>query len=280
MAAPLIASIAAACAYGAASVLQSTGAKRGGGQPGAKGLVAIVRDPSYLAGLGLDLVGWFLMVYAVRHLPVFAVQTVLAGSLVVTAILGWALLGSRLRPVDFGVMAASILGLVLVGSAAGADHPVDRHGMVSWLLVIWCPAAVVAGAVACRSAGPITTGCVAGVLFSLGVTSIRTIDHFHSIGEVITSPLVWAVGVYSAGALGLHARALEKGKVGPVTAATWTTEIVVGSTLGLVLLGDTVRPGAGWQALIGITIALGATVILANGSQHEPVDPVREHIAA
>lgn len=269
MAAPLIASIAAACAYGVGSVLQSAGAKRSGGQPGAKGLVGIARDRAYLAGLTCDFAGWLLMIYAVRHLPLFAVQTVLAGSLVVTAGLGWAVLGCRLRPHAIATMCVSVVGLVLVGTSAGIDSPADRHGLVKWLLLIWCPAAVVGGLLIARSAGAVTTGCVAGVLFSLGVTTVRTIEDVHSVGELLANPLTWVVLAYSGTALAVHARALEVGKVGPVTAAMWSTEIVVGSTLGFILLGDQVRHGAGWQAIVGLVLAVGSTVVLANSAQHD-----------
>jgi drug/metabolite transporter (DMT)-like permease len=265
--APLLASVAAAFLYGLASVLQSAGAKRGGGTAGARGLVSIVRDPLYLAGLLADLVGWVLMVYSVRHLPLFAVQTVLAGSLVVTAALGWAVLGAKLRQRDVVMMALSMLGLLLVGTAASGDPAeVADHIVIENLLLVWCPVLIVAGMSIARSSSPVVIGVMAGLLFSLGATTIRTIDDGHSLASLLLDPLGWAVVTYSVAAVCLHARAFEIGRIGPITAATSSTEIIVGSTLGFLLLGDHVRPGAGWQALIGVALAVVATVVLANSA--------------
>src|SRR4051812_24011569 len=77
----LIAAALAAIGYAAASVLQSRGAL---GRGSARELA---RSPFYLAGLALDAVCWVLTLIALRGLPVYVVQAVLASSLAFTVVL-------------------------------------------------------------------------------------------------------------------------------------------------------------------------------------------------
>ena len=66
----------AAVLYGVAAILQAVGARRAVAATG--GTAGVVRQWPYMTGLGLDLCGWLLSLAASRHLPLFAVQAVLA----------------------------------------------------------------------------------------------------------------------------------------------------------------------------------------------------------
>ena len=89
----------------------------------------------------------------------------------------------------------------------------------------------------------------------------------------ITKSLLWAVLIYAVLALGLHASALMRGRVGAVTAAMWSTEVLVASIIGAVALGDHVRRGWGIPAIVGIAITLAATLELARSPAQE-LDPL------
>lgn len=84
----LFAAVAGMMAYGIATVLQAAGAKRAHG-------VAVLGQPLYLLGTGLDAAAWLASVVALQQLPLFAVQAVLAGSLGVTVVLARVFLGAR-----------------------------------------------------------------------------------------------------------------------------------------------------------------------------------------
>ena len=58
-------------------------------------------------------------------------------------------------------------------------------------------------------------------------------------------------------------RALEQGDVGPVTAAMWSAEVLVGAGAGFLVLGDHIRPGWVVPAVLGMAITLAGTFILA-----------------
>jgi len=263
MSVALAAAVAASFLYGIGSVLQAVGARRGAGGAGVRGLAGIVGQAPYVAGLACDLVGWVLAMYAVDHLPLFAVHTTLAASVAVTALLAWRVLHVPLRRVDAVAIGAVLAGLVLVGAAAGAV-PDDRGGTATKaFLIALVPAAVAVGVLTVRGPHPVLAGASAGLLFSLGATCVRTVTLGPTLVDVLRQPTAWAVPVYFGGGLVVHARALEHGAVGPVTAALWSSEIVVAAVGGYVLFGDRARAGGLVWALVGMALALVATVALA-----------------
>ena len=90
-----------------------------------------------------------------------------------------------------------------------------------------------------------------------------------SPADLLSQPLVWAVLVYALLAVGLHARALTQGTIGPVTAAMWSTEVLAATVIGAVALGDHIRRGWFVPAVVGTTVTLLATVGLARSPAQE-----------
>ena len=70
----LIAALVGMFGYGIGSVLQAAAAARASGP-------AVLRHPAYLAGLTCDAVAWLASLAALRSLPLFVVQSLLAGEL-------------------------------------------------------------------------------------------------------------------------------------------------------------------------------------------------------
>ena len=60
--------------------------------------------------------------------------------------------------------------------------------------------------------------------------------------------------------------ALERGRVVTVAAVTFAVETVVPAAIGLVWLGDAVRPGPSWVvvAVLGVVATLGGSIALAS----------------
>ncbi|WP_327009962.1 hypothetical protein OHA72_23640 [Dactylosporangium sp. NBC_01737] len=104
---------AGAVGYGIASVLQAAGAQQG------EGMLRTLRAPAYLGGVTLDLLAWLASLAALRTLPVYQVQAVLAGSLAVTVVVARFALAARLRTVDVAAVAVTVAALALLAAAAG-----------------------------------------------------------------------------------------------------------------------------------------------------------------
>ena len=108
-----VAAFVACLGYGVGSVLQSVGANRTAEATGLGGVARILRQLPYLVGLGLDGVGFLGNVVALQRLPLFLVQSILVGSVGVTAVFA-ALRGQRLGWRDSGSLAALGAALVLL----------------------------------------------------------------------------------------------------------------------------------------------------------------------
>ena len=265
-----VACVAAAGAYGTGAVLQSFAAKKSEAA-GIRGLAVMMRHGWYLAGLACDLVGWLLTIYAVKHLALFAVHTTLAGSVAITVVLARLFLRTPLRRIDGVAVAVVLAGLVLVGLAAESPAEVGVGSKARVVLTLGLmPAALVALAVG-RGRRPIAAAMTAGLLFSLGAASVRTLDLSDAPLGLLRQPTAWAVPLYLGAGLLVHARSLQHGNVGPVTASLWATEVLVASVAGYVLFDDSVRPGTLVWAITGMVLALGATVHLALAPSHASV---------
>ncbi|TQS45208.1 hypothetical protein [Cryptosporangium phraense] len=263
----LVLAIAAAVAYGAGSLLQAVGARR------ARSTVLVWREPAYLAGLGLDGVAWLLSLVALRTLPIYLVQTVLAGSLAVTALGARAFLGTVLRRADGGAIAVTVVGLALLAGASGTQTEGGFSTAVSVVVAASAVALAAAGWWTARRARAgrewAVVGCavVAGAAFGGAAIAVHGITVG---GSWPAEPAVWALVVFGVTGALLYAAALEHGNVARVTAVLWTVEVVVPSSVGFAWLGDTVRSGWIPAAVAGFALAIAAALVLAGSPAQEP----------
>src|SRR3954467_3221536 len=95
----LVAALASAVAFGVASVLQAVGSRRiATAAPGARLRLRLLRSLPDPAGLARDAAGFAAMVVALRSLPLFVVESAIASSVGVTALVAVRWLGARLGP--------------------------------------------------------------------------------------------------------------------------------------------------------------------------------------
>lgn len=264
--------VAAAVGYGLASVLQAVGMR------GADTTATGMRRPAYLVGAVLDVAAWGTSLVALRALPVFEVQSVLAGSLVVTALAARVLLGAALRRRDVVAIAAAVLCLAVVARSASAQEAAALGPVTRWALAAAAVPVLVLGA---RARRPGASAVAAGLAFGGTALCSRAAtlpaapwQHLGATaGALAADPLVWALVGYGAGGVVFYARALQHGSVGPVTALLWITEVVVPALVGVALLGDHVRPGWTLPAAVAVVGVLAAAVTLAGSAGAHPREP-------
>jgi hypothetical protein len=259
----LVFCLIAAVGYGVGAVLQALGARHAAAGVDT-GLRAMMKQPMFLLGLLVDFASWVISRFALHTLPLFAVQTILAGSLAVTVVLAGIVLGAELRRPDRYAIVATVAGLIIVGVSAGSDEAKDVTHLLKLCILAGIPAIAVAAFFAIKMNKAVILAVLAGVAFTSSALAARTIRvKGESITEIFTEPMLWAMLIYAVIALGIHAGALMRGEVGPVTAAMWATEVLVAVVIGAVALEDHMRPGWALPATFGIALTLGATVVLA-----------------
>lgn len=258
----LLAAGFAALAYGLASVLQAVGVRRGGAR-------LWWASPWYLAGLGLDGGAWLVSLLALRRLPLVVVQGMLACSLAVTAVAAHLLLRTPLRRLDVAAVVAALAALAVLAGAGGAQ---SAHAAPPWFTAAtWVVTGllVLATAGLARRGGSAPLAVVAGLGFSVAAIAARAAPAGLGLVTAVREPLVWALVVAGVAGATAYALALERGSVAAATALLWVVEAVGPALVGVLLLGDRVRPGWGPAALAAVAVAVVACGVLARVAPSE-----------
>ncbi|GAA3690609.1 hypothetical protein GCM10022204_01960 [Microlunatus aurantiacus] len=260
-----IAAVIACLAYGVATVLQAVGARRAAAAAGVGGVVGIVTQLPYLVGLALDGFGFLGNVVALRELPLFLVESIVAASVGVTAIIA-ALRGEKLGGRDWGALGVLGLGLVLLSLSAAAEAATVTGGAVTVAILVGAVVPLSVGLVGYRRAGRssvILCAVAAGLGFSGVAVAARAMGADAIDLRLLVNPLLWAVAAYGAIAVGFFGVALQRGKVTVVAAVTFVIEVIVPSALGLLVFGDSMLPGREVLAAAGFVLAIGGTIALS-----------------
>lgn len=266
----LLAALGAALCSGVAAVLQARAVGRPGSSErlGAALLVRLLRSGTYLTGLALVAAGFLLSVVALHDLPVFVVAVARASSLGVTALLAWPLLGVRVGRREAAALVALAAGLVVVVASGEAGAVADVPSAVRWGLPVALIALVGLALVVERRPGPragVALAAVAGLDFGLVGVAARAVTGT-TPGELVVDPALWALGGAGLHGLVVYAAALQRTTVTRATAALVGIETLSGAAAGILLLGDSPRPGWALAGAAGFALALAAALSLA-GSQ-------------
>ncbi|MDQ0379925.1 DMT family transporter [Amycolatopsis thermophila] len=263
----LLCAVAAAVAYGIASVFQAVAARAV--DEGASGvdprlLVRVLRQWRFVLGVGLDLLGFVAQLVALRVLPLFVVQAALAASLAVTAVAALTL-GVRLRGREWGAVAVVCAGLALLGVSAESEgsRPAATGFHVGLLVVVAVLAGV--GWIAGRAPERVRTpalGLISGLCFGVVALAGRVLDA-SSVPAVLTDPAAYALAAAGVVAMLFYTSALQRGSVTMATALMVVGETVVPSLIGVLVLGDATRPGFAVFAVTGFVLAVAAALALA-----------------
>ncbi len=272
----LTTAVVAAICYGVGSILQAAAAR---GTAQVEGLdprllVRLLRSWKYLLGVGLDGLGFVLGLVAVRSLPLFVVQSIVASFLAITAILGAIFLKMPLSRRDKVGIAVVVIGLVLVGSSAAEDAEVAVSAAETWGVLIATVVLVVLAIPAGRlngAAGATAMGAVAGLAFGATAVAARMLPD--DLAAIPASPATWALVLGGVTALLTYSVALQRGTVTQATAPVVVGETIAPAIVGLTLLGDAPRPGWGIVAAIGFVLAVAGAVSLARHGEIEEEAP-------
>jgi hypothetical protein len=257
----------AAVGYGTASVLQSVAAR---GTESSTGLdprlfVRLAGSLLYVSGLGLDFAAFLASLVALRTLPLFFVQSAVAASVGVTAVIA-AAIGVRLQRREIASLVVLGAGLLLLATSAQPDRGAPLSLGVRWGLLSCIVVLGVAGALVARGnerSGAPALAVLAGLAFTVVAVTARSLTVPSPLWHVLADPGLWAI--LALGSLGmlLFTTALQRGSVTSATALTFAVETIVPAGIGLAFLGDTTRPGFATVAAVGFVLTIAGTLALA-----------------
>lgn len=263
---PYIASFIGAICYGTATVLEQVGVKNKKNIQSINPfrLLSTIKQWTYSIGLTLDLAGWILFLFAVRSLPLFLVQSFIALSIVVSALIDRYWLKHTISYGEKIAIVLVVIGVVLLSLAAKQGAASETSSLFKFALII-SPAVVAVIAailVKLRKTWINTTSIAVLAGLAFGATSIITrIIIFTQIDKQLTEfLLVVSLLINGALALILLSIALQREKVNRVNSIVLGSEVIVPSIVGLVFLGDGVRDGLWLLLVIGLIMVFIGTL--------------------
>ena len=270
----LVCALGAALLYGGATVLQAIGLRQAGDSAGTR-WGRLWAGRLYVVGLVLDGAGFLASIVALRGLPLFVVESVIASSVAVTAVLAVLFLGVRLTRREIIALVAVAAGLVLLAVSGGEGPGAALQGWSAWLLLGLVAPVLAVGVLASRLPGfpgsPLLA-VTAGLGFAGVGVAARVLALPPELWRLVLDPVPWALAIYAVIALVAFGLALQRGAVTTATAITFAVETVVPASIGLAWLGDQVRPGMAAPALLGFFLTLGGCILLARHSTESAAD--------
>ncbi len=235
--------------------------------------VRLLRDRQWWMGSAVSALGFGLQAAALGFGSVLLVQ-----SLLVTALLFTLLINARLTGNPVGrtqwmwavMLAVAVAVIVTVGNPTAGQ---SRGALQVWTAVIAVMAPALALCVvgarvwAGRPVAAVLLGVVSGSLW--GVFAVLTKGLVDQLGRglwaVLAMPEFYIWAAVAVAATAWQQFSFRAGSLAASLPAMTVTEPLVASALGMVVLGETVRPGEdGWVALIAAVVTLViATAALA-----------------
>jgi drug/metabolite transporter (DMT)-like permease len=223
----------------------------------------------FAIGWGIGSLAWGFHVAAMSVAPLSLVQAVLAGGVVLLAIMAERAFGLAISRKQWVGICLTAVGLILLGFSLPAVHGAHSHFSVPAMI---CFEAVLIVAGSLLIMGPrigvpeehhgFMLGAAAGILFGVSDVAIKAIS-----GEVgahgalgLLSP--WSLVAVGASVISFYASAkgLQEGDAVPVIAVTGTAANVSGIIGGILVFGD---PLSGRPLMFGAEVFAFALVLFA-----------------
>jgi drug/metabolite transporter (DMT)-like permease len=231
----------------------------------------------FAIGMVIASLAWVFHVAALAVAPLSLVQSVLAGGMVLLAVMAERVFGMRIGRRQWIGLGLTAFGLMLLGvtlpAAHGANSRFSISGMISFEAVL-----IIAGTLLImgpRIGAPtqhhgFMLGAAAGILFGVSDIAIKALSGMvgaHGIVGLV-SPWTLFCLVASVGAFYASAKGLQDGDAVPVIAVTGTAANVAGIIGGIIVFGD---PLAADPVSLTIEVVAFTLVIVAAWLMPAPV---------
>ncbi len=232
-------------------------------------VAAGVRSPLLMLVVAMYLGGFVLHAVAIWFLPLYLAQATISLSLPVTVLVSRRL-SEWLTPAHWLGVGAIVVGLALVAAGAGAAGSARSDAAFAATAVggVVMLVGLARSGLVSRAA---TLGLLSGLGYAGSALAVRGVLLPLDPAVVVTALTVPAFGLV---AFWLYSLGLERGHVRVSTAPLVTAQTGVPALVGVVLLGDQVRPGWGAAVVVGLVLAVAGTILLSGEQQTAGERPV------
>jgi hypothetical protein len=228
--------------------------------------------------MGIATFAWVFHVAALSVAPLSLVQSVLAGGMVLLAVMAERIFGLQIGRRQWLGLAATAVGLIMLGVTLPATHGADSRFSLPGMIAF--EAALIAGGMLLimgpRFGAPeehhgYMVGAAAGILLGVSDIGIKAISGLVTGGAGIAgflTPWLLVSLIAAVGAFYASAKSLQDGEAVPVIAVTGTTANVAGIIGGIIVFGD---PLAGNPVSLAVQVMSFILVLLAAWLMPAPV---------
>ncbi len=216
---------------------------------------ALLRSRLFAIGMLIATGAWAFHVVAMALAPMSTVQAVLAGGVVLLAVMAERLFGLRIGRRQWLGLALTALGLMLLGATLppvhGAHSRFSVPGMIAFeAFLIMAGTLLIMGPRigAPREHHGFMLGAAAGILFGVSDVAIKAISGVvgaHGVAGLL-SPWMLVTVAASIAAFYASAKGLQDGEAVPVIAVTGTAANVAGIVGGIIVFGDPLSGNPLW----------------------------------
>lgn len=237
-------------------------------------------------GMLVAIVAWVFHVAALAVAPMSVVQAVLAGGVVMLAVMAERIFGFRVGPRQWLGLGCTALGLMLLGVTLPAVHGSQSQFSLPGMIAFESALVAVGGLLVMgkRIGAPdhhhgVMLAAAAGFLFGVSDVALKALTGLVGSAGLIgalLSPWTLVAVLASIAAFYASAKALQVGEAVPVIAFTGTAANVAGIAGGIIVFGDPM-PGD----VLGIVVQVLAfiLVIVAAALTPAPVRAARPAVA-
>ncbi len=231
--------------------------------------VQLLKSPQWWLGSIVATGGFAFQAAALDFGSVILVQTLIATSLLFALPLNARVAGTRIGRSQFGwavLLAASVAVIVTVGNPTEGS-PRGSAGTWAWVAAVMGPVLVAMVLAARRTSGPVSAVLLAVVSGSLwGLFAVLTKGVVDRLGDglwdLLKTPELYAWAAVALLATMFQQSSFRAGSLSASLPGGAVSEPLVGSLLGILVLGEAVRPGdSGWALLIAAVIVMVAATI-------------------
>jgi hypothetical protein len=247
---------------------------------------ALFSSRLFAIGMGIASFAWVFHVAALSFAPLSLVQAVLAGGMVLLAVMAERIFGLAIGRRQWIGLAATAVGLIMLGVTLPAVHGADSRFSMPGMLAF--EAALITGGTllimgprigAPREHHGFMLGAAAGILFGVSDIAIKAISGL--VGSVglagFLTPALPVCVIASVAAFYASAKGLQDGQAVPVIAVTGTAANVSGIVGGIIVFGD---PLAGNPLSLIVQCMAFVLVLMAAWMMPAPVRAAGPAVAA
>jgi len=241
---------------------------------------SLFASPLFAIGMAIATGAWVFHVAAMAFAPLSLVQSVLAGGVVLLAVMAERLFGLQIGRRQWMGLAMTALGLILLGVSLPATHGAESHFSLPAMIAF--EGGLITGGTLLimgpRIGAPqhhhgFMLGAAAGILFGVSDIAIKAISGLIGSAGVMGLLTPWTLVCIAASVAAFYASAkgLQDGQAVPVIAVTGTAANVSGIVGGIIVFGE---PLSGNPAVLAIECMAFMLVLLAAWLMPAPVRAV------